>query len=305
MMTSGIAIVMCAGLLSLTPAAEAQVRGVYPTGMNATNAGLTPESGLTYSNLFIFNARDESKGPDGEIVATGTNAVMLDLNTFVWVGGRRLAGGARFSATATLIVSNSSLASDTEGQLSAGGGFGDFYLQPFILGWQTDRVGVRVVYGVLMPTGRFNAGASDNVGSGYWTHAPSAGVTGFLTADRRTTLSLFHMYEFHTVQDGTDIHPGQTANIDYSITRAVQVNAQTQLQLGVIGYGQWQTTDKTGPAITPAQGSAHYAVNALGFASNVSMPARKVSVGVKYFKEFSNTSTFQGSTLQISGAVTF
>jgi len=305
MMTSRIAIVMCAGLLSWTPAAEAQVRGVYPTGMNATNAGLTPESGLTYSNLFIFNARDESKGPDGEIVATGTNAVMLDLNTFVWVGGRTLAGGARFSATATLIVSNSSLASDTKGQLSAGGGFGDFYLQPFILGWQTDRVGIRVVYGVLMPTGRFNAGASDNVGSGYWSNAPSAGVTVFLTADRRTTLSAFHMYEFHTVQDGTDIHPGQTANIEYSITRAVPINAQTQLQLGVIGYGQWQTTDKTGPSITPAQGSAHYAVNALGFASNVSMPARKVSLGVKYFKEFSNTSTFQGSTLQISGAVTF
>jgi hypothetical protein len=30
-----------------------------------------------------------------------------------------------------------------------------------------------------------------------------------------------------------------------------------------------------------------------------------VSLGVKYFKEFSNRSTFQGYTLQIAGAVTF
>ena len=285
--------------------ADAQVRGVYPTGMNATNAGVTPGSGLTYSNLFIFNARDESKGPDGEVVATGTNAVMIDLNTFVWVSRGTLLGGARFSAAATLLVSNSSLASDTEGQLSAGGGFADLYLQPFILGWTTDRVGIRTAYGVLAPTGRFNAGASDNVGSGYWTHAPSVGLTIFLTRDKTTTFSAFHIYEFHTVQEGTDIHPGQTANIDYSLARTIRVREDTQLQLGLIGYGQWQTTDKTGPTISPAQGGARYKVNALGFASNVVLPARKVSLGLKYFKEFSNRSTFQGYSLQIAGAVTF
>ena len=113
------------------------------------------------------------------------------------------------------------------------------------------------------------------------------------------------MYEFHTVQEGTDIHPGQTANIDYSVARTIRVKDDTNLQLGLIGYGQWQTTDKTGPTISAAQGSAHYKVNALGFASNVLLPARKMSLGLKYFKEFANRSTFQGYTLQIAGAVTF
>jgi hypothetical protein len=290
--------------VSMSSLAEAQVRGVYPTGMSATNAGVMPDSGLTYSNLFIFNARDESKGPEGEVLATGTNAVMIDLNTFVWVSRGTLLRGARFSAAATLLVSNNSLASDTAGQLSAGGGFADFYFQPFILGWTTGRAAIRTAYGVLAPTGRFNAGATDNVGSGYWTHAPSIGVTLFLTADKATTLSVFHMYEFHTVQDGTGIHAGQTADIDYSITRTIPIN-DAQLQLGMIGYGQWQTTDKTGPTVTTTQGSAHYQVNALGFASNVLLPARNVSLGLKYFKEFSNRSTFQGYTLQIAGGVTF
>jgi hypothetical protein len=299
------AVMAIVGMLSMAHVAEAQVRGVYPTGMSATNAGVMPDAGLTYSNLFIFNARDESKGSDGEVVATGTNAVMIDLNTFVWVSRGTLFGGARFSAAATLLVSNNSLASDTAGQLSAGGGFADFYFQPFILGWTTDRVAIRTAYGVLAPTGRFNADASDNVGSGYWTHAPSIGVTLFLTKDKTTTLSAFYMHEFHTVQEGTGIHPGQTADIDYSITRTVRINDEAQLQLGVIGYGQWQTTDKTGPTITTTQGSAHYQVNALGFASNVVLPARSMSLGLKYFKEFSNRSTFEGYTLQIAGAVTF
>jgi hypothetical protein len=286
-------------------AVQAQIRGVYPTGMNATNAGVTPASGFTYSNLFIFNARDELKGPDGELLSTGTNAVMIDLNTLVWVSRNQVLGGARVSATATLLVSNSSLASDTQGQLSAGGGFADSFYQPFILGWQTPRVGIRAAYGILMPTGRFNAGASDNIGSGYWTHAPSAGVTVFLTEAKTTTLSAFHMYEFHTTQEGTDIHPGQTANIDYSLTRTITLAGNNQLQLGLIGYGQWQTTDKTGPTVTAEQSRAHYTVNALGFASNLALPDRQVSLGLKFFKEFSNRSTSQGSTLHIFGAVTF
>jgi hypothetical protein len=112
------------------------------------------------------------------------------------------------------------------------------------------------------------------------------------------------MYEFHTVQEGTGIHPGQTANIDYSLTHTIRIQ-DAQLQLGLIGYGQWQTTDKTGPTITAAQSTAYYRVQAIGFASNLSLPARKVSLGLKYFKEFSNRSSFQGYTLQIAGAVTF
>jgi len=62
---------------------------------------------------------------------------------------------------------------------------------------------------------------------------------------------------------------------------------------------------RRGQAITPQQAAAHYRVNALGFASNVILPARKVSMGVKYSKEFSDRSTFQGYSLQISGAITF
>lgn len=293
-----------AGVLALAATAEAQVRGVYPTGMNATNAGVTPASGFTYSNLFIFNARDESKGADGEVVATGSNAVMIDMNTVAWVS-RRPWLGARLSATGTLLVSNNSLASDTAGQLSAGGGFADSFYQPVILGWQTNRVGVRTAYGVLAPTGRFNAGASDNVGSGYWTHAPSAGLTVFLTRDRATTVSAFHMYEFHTTQEGTGVHPGQTANLDYSVTRAFRVHEDAHLQLGLVGYEQWQTTGKTGPTVDVEARAARYRVNAIGLAANVVLPARRVSLGLKYFGEFANRSTYQGYTLQIAGAVTF
>ena len=101
------------------------------------------------------------------------------------------------------------------------------------------------------------------------------------------------------------VHPGQTFNLDYSLTHAFSLQPNLRLQLGLVGYGQWQTTDKRGPTISPEQAAAHYKVNALGVAANAILPERKVSMGVKYFHEFECRSTYQGYTLQISAAVTF
>jgi hypothetical protein len=275
--------------------------------MSATNSGVTPESGFTYSNLFLFYSRDTLRDPHGEVLATGQNSVIMDMNSFVWASKRsiRILGGAKFSLSATLPIANNSLTSSLQGALSGGGGFADSYYQPLIFGWQKKRADIRAVYGFLAPTGRFSAGGNNNVGSGYWTHTVSGGETFYLTTNKGTALSAFEMYEFHTAQQGTHIHPGQNLDLDYSVTHAFPLQKELRLQLGLVGYGQWQTTDKRGPGITPAQAEAHYRVNALGFAANVIMPARKVSLGVKYFREFENRSTYQGYSLQISGAISF
>ena len=302
-----ISLSLAVVLAALWSPASAQVRGVYPQGMNATNSGVTPEPGFTYSSVFILFSRDHLKGSSGETLDTGQNSVIMDLNSFVWVGEKRIAalGDARFSFSATLPIANNSLTSDTKGARSGGGGFADSFYQPFILGWKKERVEIRAVYGFLAPTGRFDPTANNNVGSGYWSHTASAGETFYLTADKRTVVSAFQMYEFHGTQQGTNIHPGQNINLDYSLTQAFKVSDGIRLQMGLAGYGQWQTTDKAGPGVTPEQATAHYRVNALGFATNVMLPARKVSLGVKYFKEFANRSTFQGYSFQISGAINF
>ena len=67
------------------------------------------------------------------------------------------------------------------------------------------------------------------------------------------------------------IHPGQTP-----------LHGNVRPQLGLVGYGQWQTTDKHGPTITPEQAAAHYKANAR-VCGHMLLPERKVSVGVKYF----------------------
>ena len=287
-------------------AAPAQNRGVYPLGLSAINSGVSAEPGLTYNNSFLFYSRSEQKGADGEVLATGQQSVLLDMNTLLWASTGQIAmlGGARFSSAVTIPIANNSLSSSTQGAISGGGGLGDFYFQPVILGWRTERVDLRGIFGFLAPTGKFNAGATDNVGNGYWTPVFAAGETFYLSEDKATTLSAFEMYEFHSTQSGTHIHPGETLDLDYSLMRAFTF-ADSRLQVGVIGYGAWQTTAKTGPQITPAEQAQRYRVNAVGTGLNFVLPARKVTLSLKYFDEFSNQWTSQGYSLQISAGVSF
>jgi hypothetical protein len=300
--------IVLAFLAVLVPAAQAQIRGLNTPGTTAMDSGVLPDTGLTYQELFQMFSFDELKGDKGQSLPGNEKAALfINDSIFVWVSKYKLLGG-NYSASADLAVTNSSLTTVTFGKVAGAAGLADSYFSPLTLGWQKTRADLQAAYGFMAPTGRFTAGATDNTGSGYWGHFLTAGQTVYLTADKRTAVSAFEVYEFHTTQQTTDIHPGQTFGIDYSFTQVVPLDEDqhTLLQLGLIGYGQYQTTDRTGPTVDPRIAAAtHFRVNALGVGANVLLPERKVVVGVSYFKEFSNASTVQGQSLQISGTVTF
>ncbi len=283
--------------------ADGQVRGVYPAGMNVTNGGSAPAPGFAYSNLFIVNSRDERVGAQGETLATGEQSVLLDLNTLAWGSSGNRVAGARFGATATVIFSRNSLTSDVEGSLGDGGGLGDLFIQPIILGWTKGQLDWRAAYGIVAPTGHFEAGADDNVGSGYWTHAISSGVTYYLTEGRSNALSAFAMYELHEEQEGTHVRPGDTLTLDASWMHSSAGGQDRQLQYGAVGYAQWQTTDKRGPDVSPTEAEEHYRVYALGVAGGFAWPQRRSSVFLKLFHEFDARSTFEGYSIQLSAAI--
>jgi hypothetical protein len=284
---------------------QAQSRGVYPLGMSATNSGVTPHPGFTYSNQLLFYSRDEVKDNNGATLPlSGNNAVLMDLNSIIWVSAKTFLGGAHYSAIATLPFARNDLTSDIHGNVSGGGGFADSYYVPLVLGWNKERISMRIMYGFLAPTGRFTATANDNVGSGYWTHAFSSGQTVDLIRGKSLSLSAFEMYEFHTTQEDTRTRPGQTFDLDYSVARSFSIGL-TRLQVGAVGYEQRQTTATTGPAITAEESEERYAVNALGFSSALAIPDRKVNLGIRFFEEFANRATFQGYSFQVFGSIGF
>jgi hypothetical protein len=274
--------------------------------MSAVNSGITPEPGFAYSNQLLFYSRNEAKDDNGNTLpVSGNNYVLMDMNTVTWASAKTFLGGARYSASATLPFAKNDLTSDIQGNISGGSGFADSYYLPLILGWSWDRVAVKAMYGFLAPTGRFDANANDNVGSGYWTHTLSSGQTYYLTKDKFLIFSAFEMYEFHTTQQGTGIHPGDTFDLDYSLMRTVLNKTAFRLQIGLAGYEARQLTAKTGPGITSAMSDERYAVNAIGVAVNLTFPKQRTNVTLRFFDEFADRATFQGYSFQVAGAISF
>jgi hypothetical protein len=292
--------------LLVSQPAEAQNRGVYPLGMTASNSGVTPDGGITYINQLLFYSRDSSKDARGETIATGNQAVLMDMSTVSWVNTKPVIFGARYSASATIPVARNQLTGDVQGVIGGGAGLADSFYIPIILAWDHERLPVRLLYGVLAPTGHFVANGSENVGSGYWTSTIASGQTFFPTASKRLAVSAFQMYELHTEQEGTHVKPGDTFDLDYSVLQAILPSDRSwQMQFGAVGYEQRQMSARTGPSITSEQTAERYLVNAIGAGLNVVIPKWRFSAGARFFDEFTCRSTYQGFSLQFSGAIGF
>jgi hypothetical protein len=112
------------------------------------------------------------------------------------------------------------------------------------------------------------------------------------------------MYEIHTTQAGTEIHPGQTFNLDYSLVTPLDSHGNARFEAGLAGYHQRQTTATHAPHDPQSAIEERYAVNAVGIAVSAAL-GKKVTLAFKGFKEFANRATFQGYSLQLIGAISF
>jgi hypothetical protein len=52
------------------------------------------------------------------------------------------------------------------------------------LGWHLKRADVNAGYAFSAPTGRYTAGASNNLGSGYWGNNITSGTTYYITKNK-------------------------------------------------------------------------------------------------------------------------
>ncbi len=271
--------------------------------MSALNPGSLPDTGWTYANQYLDYSRNRAKDNEGDTEpVNGAHSVVMDMNTFTWVS-RRSVHGFHYAASATLPYAWNSLTSDLQGPINRGSGFADSYYLPVILGRNADRGDIRLQYGFLAPTGRFRAEATDNVGSGYWTHALSSGQTVRAAKNRRLILSAFEMYEIHAGQRGTNIRPGDTFDLDASMMVALTRGKSAHVSAGAVGYMQRQTTGRTGSGVPLESFGDRYAVNAIGVGLNVAFPKQRANVGLKYFDEFANRSTFEGHSMQVVAAI--
>jgi len=291
-------------LLVLTAAqpARAQQKGQYLPGTSGLNSGLQAPPGFTYANVFTYYSSSTIKDPNGETIPSlGGLDMIVDQNLFVYTTKWKLLGAA-VGVLLDVPVANASITApilDIEG---GGAGLSDIYIEPLNLGWHLPQADIRAAYGFVAPTGRYSPGATDNIGSGYWGHFLSLAGTFYPDKTRFWSISANGVYEFHQQKESSDITPGQTFTLEYGAGRLWPMGKQL-IQVGVVGYGQWQTSDNGGQ--DAANSFNGYRVAAIGPQLSLIIPQKKVSLAVRYEPEFAARSRVQGNTLVITGGITF
>jgi hypothetical protein len=305
--------------------AMAQQKGQWAPGQFGLNAGVIPDPGITYANLAMNYSAGQLNNSNGNRIlqnVTGTYAFWADENIVYYVPKHKFLGGY-FMPYIVLTGASGSLVADippllpggvTGFNLSAGGsGFADTYVQPLNLGWHfAKRVDFNAGYSFFAPTGRYTAGASNNVGSGYWGNDITSGTTLYITKNQGTTANLATDWEIHgqkTVASTprgqfSKITPGQTVTDEWGIGQILPLKKDmSQLaQLGVVGYDQWQVTSNGGNYLVAGISVAasrvpYYSVHGIGFQANYILPARPFVVFFKYYDEYSAKARPKGRTI--------
>jgi hypothetical protein len=286
---------------------HAQQKGQWVPGQFGLNAGVIPDPGLTYQNLALNYSADALNDANGNRLPriTGTYQFWVDENIFMFVPKYKFLGGY-FAPYASVNLANGSLVAEILGtNLSGNGGsegLADTMVAPFNMGWHFRRLDLSAGYAFMAPTGRFTPGAKDNVGSGYWGNNLISGATFYITKNKGTTANLFVDWESHGKMSGTNITPGRAVTMEWGLGQALPLDKQLTkiVQIGFVGYDQWQATDNSGiTRLLP-----YYSAHALGAQGNFIAPKLRLNFFFKYYGEYVAKAHPQGRTIVFGGSWT-
>jgi len=311
-------VILVGIVLCYTATGFAQQKGQWVPGQFGLNAGVIPDPGITYANLALSYSASQLNGPNGNRIlqnVTGTYSFWVDENVFYYVPEHKFLGGY-FMPYAVLNYASGSLVADVNGtNLGASGGgsgFADTYVQPLNMGWHLKRADFNAGYSFTAPTGRYAAGASNNVGSGYWGNNLTTGTTFYITKNKGTSANLATDWEIHGQRKTASVPagqfsnktPGQAFTIEWGFGQALPLKKDMSMlaQLGLVGYDQWQVSSNGGTIIvgsTPVSASRipYYSVQGIGVQANFILPAKDLVGFFKYYDEYAALARPEGRTI--------
>jgi hypothetical protein len=302
------AVLLCLLLIGTVPL-QAQQKGQWVPGQFGLNAGVIPDPGVTYANLALNYSSSQLNGPNGKAISsiTGTYSFWVDENIIYYVPKHKFLGGYFMPYIVLNYATGELVANITGTNLTGGGGgsgFADTFVEPLNMGWHLKRADVNVGYAFTAPTGRFTPGASNNVGSGYWGNNLTSGTTFYITKNKGTSANLATDWEIHGQKSGTNIMPGQAFTMEWGFGQVLPLKKDFSrlLQLGLIGYDQWQLshsggTLNVGGVPVPESSIPFYSVHAVGVQSGFILPAKDLAFFFKYYDEYRALARPEGRTI--------
>ena len=290
---------LAAWACTATAHAQQPISGNYPGGAVAGMKGsiLPPPGNFLLENGTLFYNTREFVDSSGETIPTDISNIVANRTMFGYVTRWKILGG-NYVPAVILPLANAPLrpAPDTETDFQ----LSDLVLQPFALAWRYGKTHTQFAYNVWLPTGRFNAGASDNVGKGLYSHMLSYGATWLQDDELPWAATATVRYEFPGQQEDTDIEPGSVLIIELAAGKEVAKG----FDLGLTGQYTTQTSEEKNSA--PGTDTTRYRFAGLG--PEINWRPTKVpglQVALRTYFEFAVRNTSQGAFSVLSIAYVF
>jgi hypothetical protein len=304
--------VLTTALAWATPA-RAQLNGENLLGDMGVKSGSQPHPGVYVSAIYYRYRADSLRDAEGRAVnadPTGDagHAINAGVPLVYWVTPKKVLG-AQFAMMAVLPFANGGLEAPGFGlSETASTGMSDLYVMPAQLGWQTSRVDAIAGFAFFAPTGRYTAGASDNLGKGMWSFELSAGGTLYVDKQRSVSVSTTAYWETHTKKQGEvalgqiqldDVKVGDILTLEGGVGKSFLNGAMT---LGMAYYAQWKVTRDELGLLDSGVAAKH---RVFGIGPDVTIPiatkTRLISlVNVRYLWEHGAQVKTQGHTLIVT-----
>ncbi len=235
-----LAAAFVVAVLALLPAtAFGQLNGQNIKGDVGLKSGSQAPPGAYFAVPLWFYSADKIKDRNGDTVLSGS----LDSKVFgvaLNVVTPKKLFGANYGFLAVLPWAGNRVQGANDFSSDPGTGLTDMYIQPLSLGWHTPRADFVLGYGVFLPTGRYEDGASDNTGLGMWAHEFIAGTTVYLNESKSLHVATMMAYNIQSEKKDSSTKVGDILNLEGGVGADFLGGGLT---VGMAYYGTFKVTD--------------------------------------------------------------
>jgi hypothetical protein len=293
-----VVVTLWLGVLTSTPAL-AQLNGQNIKGDVGLKSGSQAPPGVYFAVPLWFYTADAVKDRNGDEILTGNLDAALFGAALNVVTPRKLLG-ANYGFLVVLPWANNRIQGVEDFDSNPGAGLTDMFIQPISLGWHTPRADAEVAYGVYIPTGRYEDGASNNTGLGMWGQEILLGTTVYLNESRMLHAATTATFNFQSEKEDSTTRVGNIMNLEGGVGADFLGGG---LSAGLAYYGTFKLTeDRFDNPLIGALIQGKNRVWALGPEFTLAIAANRTVYGfvtVRYQWEMAARTTTEGAAWNI------